>query len=301
MLQTSGRGVSEHYGNGRMQKKIRIHQWQEIRALRRNSSPVTCVSEWRRLTSPNEQDRQTANCRYQKTYILLGLIVYRLSDNKIWTIHQEKENHSANHWENWISRWFLPLQLKFTSFTAQPLVKAGLHVRRKRKKKERALVLASSWFTCGLCLYWRRTCKPVLTVSPLMQKPSREGLHLKKANQDLLSASLNRNKVLLMLSRWRIIPTINLSIVLCSCLLSLKLHALVTAMVEKLSSPTLLKSDQYQISPAASPEIYHQTVRKICLFMAYSDDRWSYYQFSLLHPYIFSLEVRENVLFELSE
>ena len=42
--------------------------------------------------------------------------------------------------------------------------KTGLHVRRqhKRKKKEHALVLASSRFTRALCLCLRRTCKPVL-------------------------------------------------------------------------------------------------------------------------------------------
>ena len=60
-------------------------------------------------------------------------------------------------------------------------VKVGLHVGRKHKhkprvnpddastgtrKKERALVLASSRFTRGLCLWLclRRTCKPALTV-----------------------------------------------------------------------------------------------------------------------------------------
>ena len=48
--------------------------------------------------------------------------------------------------------------------------------------------------------------------------------------------------------------------------------------------PSTLKSDQFQISPAASPEIYHHTVRRTWLFIAYSDGRWSYYQFSL--PYL---------------
>ena len=49
------------------------------------------------------------------------------------------------------------------------------------------------------------------------------------------------------------------------------------------------KSDQFQISPAASPEILHHTVWRTWLFMAYSDERWLYYQFSLPHSYI-SLE-----------
>ena len=49
------------------------------------------------------------------------------------------------------------------------------------------------------------------------------------------------------------------------------------------------KSDQFKISPAASPEILHHTVWRTWLFIAYSDERWLYYQFSLPHSYI-SLE-----------
>ena len=38
-----------------------------------------------------------------------------------------------------------------------------------------------------------------------------------------------------------------------------------------LSTP---KSDQFQISPAASPEILHHTLRRTWLFTAYSDESW---------------------------
>ena len=48
-----------------------------------------------------------------------------------------------------------------------------------------------------------------------------------------------------------------------------------------------LTSDQFQTSPAASPEILHHTVWKIWLFIAYSDERWLYYQFSLPHSQIY--------------
>ena len=44
--------------------------------------------------------------------------------------------------------------------------------------------------------------------------------------------------------------------------------------------PFTPKSDQCQISPAASPEILHHTVWRTWLFIAYSDERWLYYQFS---------------------
>ena len=52
------------------------------------------------------------------------------------------------------------------------------------------------------------------------------------------------------------------------------------------------------LSPAASPEISHHTAWRTWLFIAYSDERWLYYQFSLSHLYIFSLKGWENVLFE---
>ena len=38
-----------------------------------------------------------------------------------------------------------------------------------------------------------------------------------------------------------------------------------------------LPSDQFQISPAASPEMSHHTVWRTWLFIAYSDVRWLYY------------------------
>ena len=50
-----------------------------------------------------------------------------------------------------------------------------------------------------------------------------------------------------------------------------------------LSTPTS-KSDKFQISPAASPEIhFHHTVWRTRLFIAYSDGRWLCYQFALPH------------------
>ena len=55
-------------------------------------------------------------------------------------------------------------------------------------------------------------------------------------------------------------------------------------------NPFTPKSDQVQISPAASPEIWHHTVWRTWLFIAYSDERWLYYQFSLPHLYIFSIK-----------
>ena len=39
-------------------------------------------------------------------------------------------------------------------------------------------------------------------------------------------------------------------------------------------NPFTPESDQCQISPAASPEILHHTVRRTWLFIAYSDERW---------------------------
>ena len=59
------------------------------------------------------------------------------------------------------------------------------------------------------------------------------------------------------------------------------------------------KSDQFQISPAASAEILHHTVWRTWLFIAYLDERWLYYQFSLPQVYISLLEGWENALFEL--
>ena len=39
-------------------------------------------------------------------------------------------------------------------------------------------------------------------------------------------------------------------------------------------NPFTPESDQCQITPAASPEILHHTVRRTWLFIAYSDERW---------------------------
>ena len=64
-------------------------------------------------------------------------------------------------------------------------------------------------------------------------------------------------------------------------------------------NPFTPESDQSQISPPAPPEILHHTVRRTWLFIAYSDDKWSYYKFSLSHLCIFSLKGWENGLFEL--
>ena len=47
-----------------------------------------------------------------------------------------------------------------------------------------------------------------------------------------------------------------------------------------------VESDQFQISPAASPAILHHTVWRTWLSIAYSDERWFYCQFSLPHLYI---------------
>ena len=64
-------------------------------------------------------------------------------------------------------------------------------------------------------------------------------------------------------------------------------------------NPFTPESDQCQISPPAPPEILHHTVRRTWLFIAYSDERWLQYNFSLPYLCIFSLGGWENVLFEL--
>ena len=60
-----------------------------------------------------------------------------------------------------------------------------------------------------------------------------------------------------------------------------------------------LGSDQCQNSPAASQEIWHHTVWRTWLFIAYSDEKWLYYKFSLHHSYNRFLKGWENTLFEL--
>ena len=62
-------------------------------------------------------------------------------------------------------------------------------------------------------------------------------------------------------------------------------------------NPFAPKSDQCQISPAASPEILHQRVWRTGLFMANSNERRLYYQYPLRHLYIYLWKVWENVPF----
>ena len=64
-------------------------------------------------------------------------------------------------------------------------------------------------------------------------------------------------------------------------------------------NPFTPKSDQCQISPAASPEILHHPVWRTWMFIAYWVDKWLYYQFSLHRSYVFLLKGWENVLLEL--
>ena len=64
-------------------------------------------------------------------------------------------------------------------------------------------------------------------------------------------------------------------------------------------NPFTPESDQCQNSPAASQEIWHHTVWRIWLFIAYSDERWLYYKFSLHHACNCFLKGWENTLFEL--
>ena len=66
-------------------------------------------------------------------------------------------------------------------------------------------------------------------------------------------------------------------------------------------NPFTPKSDQFKISPAAWPEIIylHYTVWRTWLFIAYSDERWLYNQFSLNLTHTFLFKIWENLLFEL--
>ena len=64
-------------------------------------------------------------------------------------------------------------------------------------------------------------------------------------------------------------------------------------------NPFTPKSDQCQNSPAASQEIWHHTVWRTWLFIAYSDEKWLYYKFSLHHSHNRFLKGWENTLFEL--
>ena len=51
--------------------------------------------------------------------------------------------------------------------------------------------------------------------------------------------------------------------------------------------------------PCSPPEILHHTVWRTWLFIAYSDERWLHYKFSLPHSYNCSSKGWENALFEL--
>ena len=64
-------------------------------------------------------------------------------------------------------------------------------------------------------------------------------------------------------------------------------------------NPFTPESDQCQNSPAASQEIWHHTVWRTWLFIAYSDEKWLYYKFLLHHSYNCFLKGWENTLFEL--
>ena len=64
-------------------------------------------------------------------------------------------------------------------------------------------------------------------------------------------------------------------------------------------NPFTPESDQCQNSPAASQEIWHHTVWRTWLFIAYSDEKWLYYELSLHHSYNRFLKGWENTLFEL--
>ena len=66
-----------------------------------------------------------------------------------------------------------------------------------------------------------------------------------------------------------------------------------------LFNPFTPESDRCQNSPAASQEIWHHTVWRTWLFIAYSDEKWLYYKFSLHHSYNRFLKGWENTLFEL--
>ena len=65
-------------------------------------------------------------------------------------------------------------------------------------------------------------------------------------------------------------------------------------------NPFIPKSDQCQISLVASPVILHHTVWRTWLVIAYPDERWLYFQFSLPH-YVPLYGGWEDVLFELGD
>ena len=76
-------------------------------------------------------------------------------------------------------------------------------------------------------------------------------------------------------------------------------RVLSTPFWKSMLNPFTPESDQCQNSPAASQEIWHHTVWRTWLFIAYSDEKWLYYKFSLHHSYNRFLKGWENTLFEL--
>ena len=56
------------------------------------------------------------------------------------------------------------------------------------------------------------------------------------------------------------------------------------------------EGDQSQISPAASRNITSRTMKNIWLFIAHSDQRWWYFQFSLPNLHVLSWKCWKNVL-----
>ena len=63
-------------------------------------------------------------------------------------------------------------------------------------------------------------------------------------------------------------------------------------------NPFTIKSDQVQISPAASPVILHHTVWRTWFSIAYSDEKWLYYQILIASLIHFSVDGWENVVFK---
>ena len=71
----------------------------------------------------------------------------------------------------------------------------------------------------------------------------------------------------------------------------------IKSIIQSTITPFNPKSDQCQISPAASPEILHHTLWRIWLFIAHSDERWLCYQSSLPHSLVFLIvNFRFNVV-----
>ena len=95
------------------------------------------------------------------------------------------------------------------------------------------------------------------------------------------------------------IPTTSICSLLPSPMPSLFTQDCVSEGELKTVNPFTPESHQCQISPPAPPEILHHTVWRTWLFIAYSDEKWLYYKFSLHHSYNRFLKGWENTLFEL--